>query len=332
LDQLKRNGFWVAMGVLAVAAFAVWFFVVGGLKAETEKTERRNRRMVGKLKSYASMTEEEAADPEAGLPEKPIVEYWDKVVKMLHDERKEIERQYRKIDKQFENVFTADARGDVNRATFVTALRRATEKDIQEKYAALLPEGEEFAKVFPIADPPPQDDGEVRPAQKRFYIGKALAQAAKASQVETIEKVEFDFIASAGAADDDDRRDRRPGIEVQRLRATMSARMPISQVATLVSELLKEEIAVFTVDRLVVEKAPFGVGHLEAWNLTKKMVPTAGVTEIKSLGDDVYIGDCDQSKPESKDPPAQLSEPSVRVALEVSVLDFDIPERDDRRR
>ncbi len=186
-----------------------------------------------------------------------------------------------------------------------------------------------FAKVFPIADPPPQKDGDVPAAQKRFYIARALARAAKAAKVRQIEGVEFDFAgAGAGREDEKDAQGGEPvGIRVRRIHATLRVQLHAEMVPSLVSAILKEEVPLFTVERVQVEKMPFDVGRYKPWNLLDKMAPSPNVTQVMTLGDDVYIGDCDQSKPESKGPPPQLPEPVVRATLELGVLDFEVPER-----
>ncbi|RME75739.1 MAG: hypothetical protein D6776_02595 [Planctomycetota bacterium] len=332
MDELKRNGFWIGMGVAALAAIVFWFVAVGGLEAETKKAQRKVGRLVRKLEGYAGLDEKTAADPERGLPEKPIVRYWERLEENLDKERREIEAIYRKRDAAFERVFTADSRGEFTLANFVTALRRAVEKEIEGKYGKLLPEGKRVSEVFPIAEPPPQDEQQAVIAQKKFYIGRAIARAAHEAHAQQIDGVEFQFAAAGEQTHEGDRDEKESrGIRVDRHHVECTLRLRARHLPVLFSALLKDGTVLFTIDDVKLEKLPFDVSRYAPWNLADKMAPGAGAKEVVSLSDDVYIGDCDESKPESKQPPPPLEEPAVQVVLGLSVLDFDLPRRERRR-
>lgn len=321
------------MGAAVLLALGLYFVGVGGVKDDLRRTEGVLLSKVRRLRHYQQLTEQQAADPLTGLPVQPILEYWKTRRKQIEQERKRILAEFRRIDEGFERLFAAGRNNEVRDiATFVSELKRQVEKDIQERYKELLPAEVPFEKVFPIVEPPPRGYEEIPAAQKRFYIGRALAAAAKEAGAVRIEQVSFSFGQGApppreegGARREAGSEGAPGGVRWRALQASMTLRLPARGLPALVSAVIKERIAVMNVVKLEVTKAPFSVAHLAPWKLPEKMGVGAGAAEIVTFQRPVYVADSDQSDPRAKDPPPALDEPPVRAVLTVQVLDFELP-------
>jgi hypothetical protein len=318
--DLKKHGYWIAMGALAAVAGILYIvLVVSGVNAELKKKNAQLANALKDLKGFASKSDEKAADPLEGIPIPEMVKYWQDQQKALQEDVKKIEDKYRERDKNFKSYPHSDL------ATFVSTLRQNTENELAKPNKALFEQ--DFVKVIPITDPAPQQDAEIPFAQKKFYMGKELIEAAKAAHCKTIVEVKFK---------EPEKGDPKAGPrDLDRIEVEASLKMPATEVVKLVSHLLKSPLATFEVRDLSIEPASFTYPDLDPWKIfempqTPQGGPISG-TAWKSFPGNVFIGLQDSADPKSKTRPAEigdkLREPAVLVHLVLHALDFNFPEK-----
>ena len=65
MDQVKKNAYWIAMGVLALAALVFWgVAVAAGLNAKIDKNSRTLKSQVDSLKKFANIDDKNVANPD----------------------------------------------------------------------------------------------------------------------------------------------------------------------------------------------------------------------------------------------------------------------------
>lgn len=330
--DLKKNGFWIACGAGALVAVLLYVsLVVMGVNAETAQKEKKLGEAVKKLKAFASIPEEKAADPVEGLPVREVVEYWVEKRKALEKEIAEIERIYREKDRPFEKIF-AEQRGQVELARFGTALESEIENQLKRPYKALFQEP--FEKVLPVNVPPPQREDEIPFTQKKFYIAKELLEAAREGKATRVVGVTFKEPEAT------DSRAQAPGAApppVKRIETEARLHMPATMVAKFVSKLLRADVP-FEVKEMNVAPAPFSYPEHEIWKTfdpTQFGLPPQQSSQPQSwlsFPREVFIAVKDTSIAElakKELPPAP--EPPVEVRVVFDALDFDFPEREQGR-
>ncbi len=332
--DLKKHGFWVALGALAAIAAGLYVFLVWlGIDARIEQRKRELDSAVKNLRKFASIPTEKVADPAEGLPVPSVVDYWQAKRAALEKEAARIEDAYRARDRAFERLFGADRSGEVGLADFVAKLRDSIEKDLEKPYASLFEEP--FEKVCPVGQPVPQREEEMPFAQKKFYIAQALLKAAKEAGTKTVVGITFRD-APADADAEKEKKERAPA-EVKRIEVNATLRMRAVGIATIVSHLLRSEV-VFEVREIGVTGAPFSYPELEPWQIfavagAPRPLGIAGGAQAGAAGPwmsfpgDVFIGVQDATDPRAKNPPPEIEEPPVQVKLVLDALDFVLPEK-----
>lgn len=319
--DLKKHGYWVAMGVLgAIAGILYIVLVVMGVSADAKKKSAQLTTTLNALAKFSKI--EVPEDPSKGMPIPAMVEYWRERKKALAEDVKKIEEKYRARNEAFRR------KPQVALAEFTSGLRTQTDNELAKPYKALL-EGADLNKIMPICDPTPQTDADAIFAQKKFYIGKALLEAAKEAKAKVLVEGKFKEPEKSG-----DAKTAPKGVEAIEVEATF--KMPATRVATLVSHLLRTQLATFEVKEISMEAIPFHYPELDPWKVfempqTPQGAPIAGA-QWKSFPANVFFGLQDTSDPKSKNRPAELvgdklPEPAVQVHLVLHALDFNFPEK-----
>lgn len=322
MDQVKKNAYWIAMGVLALAALVFWgVAVAAGLNAKIDKNSRTLKSQVDSLKKFANIDDKNVAnpDPEVGLPVDNAVKYWDERRKALTEEKEEILKKYRARDKRFEELFGGGAPGKIEYTNWVTEFRKRMQSDLRGQFKELLEVDDEatFNKAFPIKEPEAGDDVKLVIAQKQFYMAQAVAAAVKATGQKRATIAEMQF-----SSREPDPKAKNP---VERHEVVVDLRFPVTQTAQLVSKLLQSWV-VFEVRELKVEAAPFSLPQFEVFKLfEQKASMTNQPSGMKGFDRDVYVGTKDQSNPRTAVTPT-LDEPCVGLKITLEALDFQLPE------
>jgi hypothetical protein len=324
VDELKKNGYWVVMGVLTLAALAFWgVAVASGKSGEIRKSTNRLGSQVRELENYSGIADEKVADPTEGLPVDSIVKYWEERKRALEAERDSILEKYKRRDVEFERLFSQNSKGEVEYTSWVTELRTRMKNDLRGAFKDLLEADEDavFARAFPVKEPDAGDDARMVVAQKQFYVARAVAEAVKAVAPKNARIVEMTFAqrdADAKAA----------AKRVERVDATVELRFPATLVPALVSRLLQSPV-VLEVREVRVETAPFTMPEFEPFKVfEEKPTGAAGAAAgpasvpLKGFAKDAYIATADSSNPLTKNGPPPLEEPPVSVKLGISALDF----------
>jgi hypothetical protein len=332
VDALKKNLYWVALGVLALVAGVLYgVAVAAGKNAEIAKAQRKLDEHVKELRKFANIAEEKLANPEEGMPVGPIVKYWQERGSGLEKEVQEIQKKYRARDKDFERLFAADAKNEVSYTDFVTALHKHLDDDLKGKYRSLIEEGSTFEKVIPLEDPKKDDDDAATRAnivrvQKQFYIVKAVAEAAKDAGARAITSMSFKEPDRGGPVGGKDALK-----EVERISCEVELKMPAVELPKLVSRLLRASV-VFDIREIRVEAAPFTVPEFDGFNVFggggagRPGGAAAQPQGMKGFEKDVLSATADQSNPKTKSGPPPLPEPAVGVKLVLHALDFTLAE------
>src|SRR5687768_2322921 len=181
MDEVKKNAYWIACGVVALLAGVFYVVAVAqGTNAEIDKQTRKLKAQVAELQKFANIPADEVAKPDAELPMpvEEIAKYWQTRRESLQNELDEILKKYRSRDREFERLFRANAKNEVDYTTFVTEGLRKNLKELRDKHKALFtgPGGAE--KAIPIEEPKDTDGdaGKAR-AQKQYNIAKAVVEA-----------------------------------------------------------------------------------------------------------------------------------------------------------
>lgn len=328
--DLKKHGFWVAMGALAAVAGGLFLWlVIFGVNAAISEKGRKLEATLKSLRTFASKKEDEAADPLKGIPTPEVVEYWRKKREALKAEAEKIEARYKERDRAFERIFEANAQGQVELAKFVSELRNRADRDLKEAYKTLFEEN--FAKVLPVVDPAPQKDEEISFAQKKYYIARDLLEAAKAGGAKTLVSVAFKEPEKPDP--------KAPPREVDAIEVEAVLKMPAPGVTKLVSQLFRAKTCTFALRELSMEAAPFSYPELEPWKVFEMPQNPQGGTlpgqQWRSFPRDVFVGVQDTADPKSKNGPPEMKEPPVVLVKEPPVLvrvvlralDFNFPEK-----
>lgn len=349
--DMKKHGFWVAIGVGFALALGLYVVLIPmGVGAQTQTKERELKRAVGSLSKYARIPDEEAWHPLEGLPTREAVTYWEQKQALLKEELEGIKDRYRKLDASLEKITGGH---DADPSHFHAEINRDIKK-LDKDLEALLPEGKSFVDIVPVFGAEQLKDVEQIPqVQKRFYLGEALALAALAAGAEELVRVTFDDMPAPIREED------RGKLTVRRLGATAELLMPAPGhggdkgkrrrlgalrqldldeesppgLPALLSALLKHRDLVFTIESLKVAKTEFAYPELDPWKVFGEKKQAAGgfagqqaASRMKSFEQDVYIATQNTDDPEAKTPPPPITEPPVKVELKVNVLDFHIPE------
>ncbi|MFC1705721.1 hypothetical protein ACFL59_02730 [Planctomycetota bacterium] len=341
--DLKKHGFWVAMGAGALVALILYYvLVVAGVNSDIRKKEIRLKKAVKELGSYVRIDEEVAGDPYEGLPIKETVQYFRMQRERLGKEREEVLRRYREKDAHLEKI---NPKQDVEEAKFYGYTRDKLD-ELSKLYKQILPEGKTFEDVVPVFGGNPLKTAKEIPfAQKKYYIGEAIAAVATAAGATRLVAVEF------AAAPKELTEEQRESFLVQRLGVTVQLLMPTpgvagkkadaarksalqklgvdksspGGVAALVSGFLKHPKLVFELAELTVAKASFAYPELAPWKVFPERGGLVQAGQRLSFDKDVYVATQNTQDPEAKEPPGDMIEPPVKVTVKLNVLDFHIP-------
>lgn len=322
MDQLRKNGFWVVMGVLAVFALVLYFVLVGGVQSEIKSDARTLNTRIKTLKRYATLDMKKVADPEEGLPTKAMVAYWQAKDGQVSEQLDNVVERFKKADESFERLPGNKRIDDVKLADFAVTLGDRV-KRLQKKYKALFPTAVAFSTVLPI-EKPLEKEAHIPNAQKRYHMAEAVVEAAKAAGAQQLASVKFTFPAIDTARGDTKSKDKVLPVTAGKIGVKVSLQMRASGVPALVSQLLKSEHVVFVVDSLHMTKVPFVVDAYRPWGLAEDMGSATQGHAISLFGEDVYVAFCQLSDPETKEAPAPIEEPAVGVELELTALDFEV--------
>ncbi len=323
MDELKKHGYWIVMGVLALAA-AIFYGVVvaGGAHAQIAKKTRDLKTQVGQLKNYASKADEDVAKPDGGLPVEEIVKYWEAKKTGLEAEVAEIVKMYRARDKEFEKMLGAKSDKEPPTVSDFTPPYREAVNGLRRKYAALAPEGAASEKAFPLDDPKDTDGPEkLTEYQKRFYMARAIAEAVAAKDIDAERIVEMQFKEVSGES---------KGKMVVRHPVEVEVVMPFANVPKLVSRLLRSNVT-FDLREVKVDATPFTLPEYEPYGVFARVGPggaaaARGDLPLKGFDKDAYMGTRDQSNPKQKGEAPELREPPVSVKISLDALDFELSE------
>ena len=337
MDDLKKNAYWVVMGVLVLAAAAFWTVQVAfGKNAEVAKQTRALQAKVKTLLTYAHIPDDEVADPKKGMPVPAIVQYWEDRRKALEQEKAAVEQKYRNKDQYFETLPPDVARGKdgyiplEQYTNFISGFHKEID-ELKGRYKGLVQDGATADKVFGIADPPQGQDDKILIAQKQYLIEKAIAEAAAAKDVGAKQITEF--VWKEVAAPEQKPKDGaapEPRV-VTRIGVTVTIEMPFPNVGMLIARLLRSPV-IFDLRGLKVEATGFSYPELDPYKVfdSGPAIPGASAPSEKGgmrvFAKEVYVARSDLSDPKTKNEPPVIAEPPVAVHITLDALDFDIPE------
>lgn len=328
MDEVKKHAYWIAMGVLAIAAGIFYLVAVAsGANAEIAKKTRDLKKQVTELKAYANTRDEVVASPDEGLPVEGLVKYWDTRKASTEAEVSEVRKIYLARDRDFEKMFGAVNDKDTPSVAQFTAPFREELKTLKRKYAKLIGDPANADKAFPMDDPKDSDTPEkLRTLQKQFYIARAIAEAVFAKDVDKDRIVEMSFKEVSSD---------QKGKLVVRVPVEVEIQMPFPNVPKLVSRILRSNVT-FDIREIKVETTTFKLPEFEPYGVFVQK-PGGGdrrgggasteppAAELKGFDRDVYIGIKDASNPKQKglDIP-EVPEPPVSVRLIMDALDFEL--------
>jgi hypothetical protein len=336
MDDLKKNAYWVVMGVLALAAGIFWAVEVAwgkNVEVAREKTKLESKRK--ELQTFAKIPEEDVADPRKGMPVPKIADYWEAKKRSLDNEKGDVETRYRNRKKAFDVLppgVSRDAKGEFPFTDWITGFH----KEVDELKTRFKPLVEEAGadKVFGFHEPQPGEDAKIALAQKQYLMAKAIAECAKEAGAKSIAELTFKDVSTP---------EQKPGEKGQpkeiatRIGCAVTVHMPFPGAVKLVSKILRHTGVVFDIREVRTEACTFTVPDLEPYKVFAApggsgsggfggAQPAGG--GMKGFKDDVLLATQDLANPKTKNPPPELQEPPVAVHLALDALDFDLPAAD----